>query len=86
MKILVMLTITLKQRNNLYYFIFNIGNDEGDGEFMDPEDDDNWDLNYDIDETWFTGSQAKILKLFTQDHKHNQLRNREYQIGAGRNG
>ena len=64
------------------YIIYNINNDEGDSAFtsQDPYFPDEWDLDYDIDLTWFSKDQQEIYNLI-KSFKVNSI-----VFGAERNG
>lgn len=63
--------------------ILCIGNNEGDGAFYYDEDNDDYDLNYDIDLDWFDKNQIEAFNGFDES---NGISLAEVSYGAGRNG
>ena len=67
--------------NDEKYFSVEIGNDEGDSEFWDPLHEE---MDYSmVDEDWFTGSQAEIIKILQNAELFEEV---EFVVGAARNG
>jgi hypothetical protein len=64
------------------FFITNISNDEGDGAFVDLNDD----LDYDIDLSFFDSKQQNIFNMFYNSESGLDLKNKDVTFGAGRNG
>ncbi len=69
-------TISIDPDENAHYFIMEFNNDEGDIAF----DCDGWDIDYDIDITWFEPSQRELWDML------NSLPNSDAHFGAERNG
>jgi len=61
-----------------FYCIVCIGNDEGDQQFWN-----GYDMDYDIDQDYFTGDQAAILTML---EKGDILEDVSFNFGAERNG
>ena len=66
------------------FFIVNICNNEGDGQFLNDVDD--YDLNYDIDSSFFDGEQRKTYDAFFSEKSGLDLTKSNVYFGAGRNG
>lgn len=62
--------------------IVNIINNEGDGDFIN----DDYDLDYDIDLSFFEKSQQKIYNMFFDKSSGLNLKLSQATYGAGRNG
>jgi len=63
------------------YFGVEIGNDEGDSDFWDSFREE---MDYSmVDEDWFTGSQAEIVKILQNAELFEEV---EFVVGAARNG
>ena len=64
--------------------VVNISNNEGDSYFVENEDD--YEINYNIDYDFFDKNQQKIYDLFTNSNSGVDVKNAEVTYGAARNG
>jgi hypothetical protein len=69
--------------DNDMFFITNITNNEGDDMFYCNDD---YDLDYDIDITFFDNDQQKIYSLFFDEKSGLDITKSNAYYGAGRNG
>ena len=70
--------------NDSLIAVVSIDNNEGDSCFMDT-DDDSYDIDYDIDSSFFDKNQQSIFELFN-DNSIIDKNHKDIIYGAGRNG
>ena len=66
------------------FLIVNICNNEGDSDFMTSDDD--YDIDYDIDMSFFGIHDSKVYDAFYSEESGLDLSKSEVYYGAGRNG
>ena len=72
--------VPFDERKEQFYLVYEYNGDEGDGYFINNEED--WDIDYDIDFDFFSAEESKIAAIF--DNK--ELVDGDWTYGAGRNG
>jgi len=66
------------------FLVVNICNNEGDSDFMTSDDD--YDIDYDIDMSFFDIHDSKVYDAFYSEESGLDLSKSEVYYGAGRNG
>ena len=71
-------------RGDELFFVVNKSNNEGDSAFSN--DDGYWELDYDIDLSFFDSSDRSIYNAFFDEKSGLDLEKSDVSFGAGRNG